>query len=337
MADLHINKTEKYSKEEIEMIKKYYPDNLDLLVKLLPSRNRKSIILKAYYMGLSKPNNIKFTKEEDEILYNNYSSNGGIYVQSLLPNRSLSEIHQRAFKLKIVYLSYNDNYFNSIDSSEKAYWLGFIYTDGYVTEKTNRFGIELNIRDYKHLQCFLDCIDSNMLIRTRERKNKFENQRTNILQSCSILINNKQLHDDLIKLGVFPNKSLTISFPNVELLPKEYIFDFLRGVIDGDGSIGLYNTSNGFKKPHISLISGSEIFIYQIQFLLKEYKINLSVNHRENIYRLMTEKQDTVFSLLNLLYRNSTSNSRLERKYNNFLKICNYYDLDIASYGSNVI
>ena len=29
--------------------------------------------------------------------------------------------------------SVNDDYFSEIDTEEKAYWLGFIYADGYVT------------------------------------------------------------------------------------------------------------------------------------------------------------------------------------------------------------
>lgn len=335
MADLHINKI-RYSKEEIEFIKKYYPNNLDLLEILMPNRNRKSIILKAFNMGLSKPNNPDFTSEEDKILYDFYPSNGGKYVQeNLLKYRSLYEIHNRAFKLKIAHLSYNENYFNIVNSSEKAYWLGFIYADGYITEKTNRFGIELNIVDYEHLQNFLYLLDSNQKIRVRQRPSSFD--KSKILTSCSILLNNRQLHDDLIRLGVLPNKSLILTFPSDELLPAEFRFDFLRGLIDGDGTIGLYNTSKGYKKPHISLISGSEIFIKQIQFILKLYNINMNISSKDNIYRLMTEKQDTVFLLLSLLYKNATKNSILERKYKNVLDIYNYYNMDIASYNSNVI
>ena len=40
---------------------------------------------------------------------------------------------------------FNKNYFYDIDSEEKAYWLGLIYADGYVTDN-NEFGIELEIK-----------------------------------------------------------------------------------------------------------------------------------------------------------------------------------------------
>ena len=82
-----------------------------------------------------------------------------------------------------------DFIFQSITTEEQAYWLGFIYSDGYITEKTNRFGIELNIEDYNHLQNLLDLMDSNLKIRTRERINNFESKTKDCLISCSILIN----------------------------------------------------------------------------------------------------------------------------------------------------
>lgn len=328
MADLHINTKERYSQEEIDLIFKYYPKELDILEKLLPNRNRKSIILKAFNMGLSKPNNKPFTQEEDDIIREKYPSNGAKYVLESLPNRKIFEIHQRAFKLGIAHLTYNENYFEKIDSHEKAYWLGFIYTDGYITEKTNRFGMELNIKDMYHMQNFLNCLESNVKIRTRIRKNKFESQEQEFIESCSFLINNKKLHDSLYNLGVLPNKSKIVQFPKEEILKEEYQLDFIRGLIDGDGSIGLYNTSNGFKKPHVSLISASEKFINQIKKTLNKYNIDINITKNRSLFRLMSEKQETVFRLLDLIYKNSNENTRLKRKYQQYVKIYNYYNLN---------
>ena len=48
------------------------------------------------------------------------------------------------------------NYFDIIDTEEKAYWLGFIYADGFVTHGTNtdvlRFGISITEGDTNHLE-----------------------------------------------------------------------------------------------------------------------------------------------------------------------------------------
>lgn len=328
MADLHINTKERYSQEEIDLIIKYYPNDLDLLEKLLVKRNRKSIILKAFNLGLSKSNNKPFTKEEDDIIKNNYPSNGVKYVLPLLPNRKIYEIHNRAFKLGIAHLTYNENYFDKIDSYEKAYWLGFIYTDGYITEKTNRFGIELNIKDISHLQNFLDCLESNQKIKTRIRENKFDSKEQDYLESCSFTINNKKIHESLFKLGVFPNKSKIIEFPSENILDKKYQLDFIRGLIDGDGSIGLFNTSNGHKKPHISLVSASESFINKTKEILSDYGININITNNKSLFRLMSEKQETVLKLLELIYKNSNKQTRLKRKFQQYIKIYNYYNLN---------
>ena len=45
--------------------------------------------------------------------------------------------------------SYNTSIFKQIDTEEKAYWLGFLYADGYVSDK----GVELALKesDYNHL------------------------------------------------------------------------------------------------------------------------------------------------------------------------------------------
>lgn len=325
---LHINK-KRWTVEEENLLKGMYPHELDKLEKLLLNRNRKSIISKAGLMGLSKKNNSKFTPLEDKILIENYPSNGGKYVQTLLPNRKLSEIYNRAFKLGVAHLTYNKNYFSVINSHEKAYWLGFIYADGYITEKTYRFGIELNINDKDHLQNFLNCIESNMKIRTRTRKNRFENKQQENINSCSIIINNKKLHSDLKNLGVQFNKSKTLKFPTNDILPKEYHFSFLRGVIDGDGTIGIYNCKNNHKKPHISVISGSKEFIISLKNILKENEFTLHLRKQSNgTYRLMSESKETVISLLQSLYKDSKIHTRLKRKYNNYIEIVKHYGVD---------
>ena len=47
----------------------------------------------------------------------------------------------------------NQNYFETIDTEHKAYWLGFIYADGYVgDENYNNIVIGLSDKDFLHLE-----------------------------------------------------------------------------------------------------------------------------------------------------------------------------------------
>ena len=70
--------------------------------------------------------NFKWTNEEDEIIRKYYPKNGANTVHKILPNRELKSIQQRAFKLGVKYLQYNKEFFDKIDTIEKAYWLGFL-------------------------------------------------------------------------------------------------------------------------------------------------------------------------------------------------------------------
>ncbi|MBI3635700.1 MAG: hypothetical protein HY216_05695 [Candidatus Rokubacteria bacterium] len=74
------------------------------------------------------------------------------------------------------------------------------------------------------------------------------------------------MYDRLIQIGLTPAKSLTLG---PILVPDEFVVDFFRGCIDGDGSIVTYTDRyNTFKKPqyvytrlYVSLVSASPKFL----------------------------------------------------------------------------
>ena len=128
-----------------------------------------------------------------------------------------------------------EDIFEEINTEEKAYWLGFLYADGYVTHD-NRWGVELGYEDYNHLQNLLNAFGYNGDLKTRER---------NGVVSCSFTINNKQMTSSLISNGVVPNKTYCLKFPNVDIVSQTLLSHFIRGFFDGDGCV--YLTRN--KRP----------------------------------------------------------------------------------------
>lgn len=120
----------------------------------------------------------------------------------------------------------NEDFFKTW-TPDMAYTLGFIAADGSVQESTKNKGPVLRIasKDKEHLETIRNLLGSTHLIREESNKNG----------SWSVLaIYSKEIVDDLVSLGIYPNKSLTFRIPNI---PDEYMRHFVRGYFDGDGSI----------------------------------------------------------------------------------------------------
>ena len=197
-------------------------------------------------------------------------------------------------------------YFNKIDTEEKAYWLGFLYADGCV--HSNNYEISVNITDKEHIEKFKAAIKAFNHNITEIQDKRFQNAKT--LYQFSI--RDKQLHQDLIKWGCIPQKSLLINkIPNI---PRDYVSHFLRGYFDGDGSLHYLRGTNNYR---ISFI-GTKDFLNDIQ---KELQTNVSLqsNIAGKAYVLQIAGRRQIERILNYLYNNSKENNRLNRKYQKYL------------------
>ena len=197
-------------------------------------------------------------------------------------------------------------YFNKIDTEEKAYWLGFLYADGCV--HSNNYEISVNITDKEHIEKFKTAIKAFNHNITETQDKRFQNAKT--LYQFSI--RDKQLHQDLIKWGCIPQKSLLINkIPNI---PRDYVSHFLRGYFDGDGSLHYLRGTNNYR---ISFV-GTKDFLNDIQ---KELQTNVSLqsNIAGKAYVLQIAGRRQIERILNYLYNNSKENNRLNRKYQKYL------------------
>lgn len=199
----------------------------------------------------------------------------------------------------------NEHYFTIIDTPEKAYWLGFLYADGCV--HNNRNEVSVSSIDKEHLEKFKKAIGAvNHKITVFQSK-----QFPDAKPTCIFSIRDKQIHDDLIKWGCAPNKSLALTkIPNI---PRDYVSHFLRGYFDGDGSLHYLKGTNNYR---IS-IAGTPEFLDDVQ---KELGTNLSYNHSSQIYQLQIAGRKQVTRILQYFYKDSNENIRLNRKYSIYLK-----------------
>lgn len=100
-------------------------------------------------------------------------------------------------------------------------------------------------------------------------------------------INNNLIVKKLIKIGCKPGNSLNNSYP--KFMPDKYFFHFLRGYIDGGGSIYICESKKSRQKNvlRVSIIGSKEF----LQLLVK--KISYYLN-REINYMLIRNKKTKV-------------------------------------------
>jgi intein-encoded DNA endonuclease-like protein len=146
-------------------------------------------------------------------------------------------------------------------SQKMAYVLGALYTDGNLFHDTKRgtYRIVMSQKEPELLNKVLKLMDCDARLRHRKKKGI-----TGEVYFFDIA--QKKVYSDLINLGLSPNKSKTIEFPD---MPQDFVRHFIRGCWDGDGSVFFEQ-----KRLVASYTSGSKNFI---ETLVEElYKIGIS-------------------------------------------------------------
>jgi len=205
--------------------------------------------------------------------------------------------------------SFNTSFFNKIDNEEKAYWLGFIYADGYLIENQhNGLGITLGIKDKNHLVKFNESLSSNHPV--KEYRGKSAYSKSGFVNFCRVHLMGEEVKNQVKKLGVIPNKTKFLTFPNDTIISSNLISHFIRGYFDGDGCIHL-DKSNCFRV----ILAGQKVFLDVIveKLNIKEY----TMKERQGCFELQINKQKNMNDFLSKIYSNSTI--YLDRKYNLFI------------------
>lgn len=220
-------------------------------------------------------------------------------------------------------LKFNENIFDSIDTEEKAYWLGFIYADGNIgsspldpSQKAKyTFEISLKGDDLTHLKKF------NKFMNYNGDNTKLTNSKCDgkLYKRCRWQISNKHLWNTLNNYGCTPKKSLTLEFPDENIFKdKSLIRHFIRGYFDGDGSLSRYVHIKTVS-PHI-MILGTPNFLDNIERYSNLYgNRKHDKRHSENTESIEFNLNNGI-NFINYIYKDA--NIYLDRKYKlyNFFK-----------------
>lgn len=246
-----------------------------------------------------------------------------------IPEKRLGEM-VKYFNLKVINkgTSYNvdHNFFDNIDTQEKAYVLGFLVADGSIeiTKRKYKYSKRVSFNnstdDIETIKKIRDLIipDYNLSVENRSTKEVHRKDQVTLKFTSDNIV------DKLVeKYKVLPNKNQDFNFRLPEL--GTFSKDFIRGFFDGDGNINRGNNLMGF-------ISTSKLFLKDIaKEIQKEVEFTCNETETEGksvekYYRLLININKTnVVQMYNYLYKGSKIH--LLRKEKIFKEKIDFYKL----------
>lgn len=216
----------------------------------------------------------------------------------------------------------NEDYFEKLDSKDKAYFLGFIYADGFITKRSQGQNVlGLTLAENEPLEKFKKYINCNKPIGIYKKTNSYSDKS---IEHKLALISNK-LVSDIEKLGVVERKTLILTFPK---LPEELIHHFIRGYFDGDGSVFLHKDSKkDYENQYLGIdICGTKEFLTELSkhlpFIEDESCIYKELRKKTNCWNIKFNSNIRSLNLYHYMYKDCDDLflSRKREKFENFIK-----------------
>jgi len=188
-----------------------------------------------------------------------------------------------------------------------AYVIGIIATDGNLS--SDKRHINITSKDLSIIEQAKEILVLNNKIGKKAR-DKSKDKRYYVLQFGDV-----NFYEFLLSIGLTSAKSKTIAKLDI---PQKHFFDFLRGCIDGDGSISIfYHPESKQPQLRIRLASASKTFLLWIKnsiYNLGKIKGGWIYTSKKQMHLLTYAKSDSS-KILKLMYYSGTKYF-LKRKYN---------------------
>lgn len=206
------------------------------------------------------------------------------------------------------------DYFETIDTEAKAYYLGLFLTDGNVHK------VKRNTEQYL-IQICLQEKDSNIIKKFKKElhsSNKIRYYEKNGRNECFFSISSTKMAHDLIKQGVYPNKTFSAKL-NFNI--PDYLFrHYIRGIFDGDGTVFVSKDRLRFG------FYGTHQLVSEVQWWLGQ-QIKISQNKvfdKPTVSFVVYQKRKNVLDFYNLMYKDANFFiERKKEKFENYFKLHN--------------
>ena len=272
--------------------------------------------------------NEDWSDDEINIIKTNYLNKTMNELQQQLQGKTKGDILACCHKLGLTRTkkTCERDFFNVIDTEEKAYWLGFIFADGYISFSDANIkkgqiasaycvGIKLQVSDKNHLKKFNKSINGNYKVfEETAYPDGFRKKQT---KSAKILVYSQQMYNDLNQYFE-RDKTYTAKFPE---LPKHLIRHFIRGYFDGDGCLTF--TQKTFQ---VGFVSASQDFYIGLKDALGQnsfhpWEKNEINKHGTKMYYMRLNRLEEKYRFLDWIYNDCSI--YLDRKYQKYCQINN--------------
>ena len=258
------------------------------------------------------PNEIRLTKEQIEDIVMRYEL-GETSIEiaadyNLCDNSIRKVLREQGIiirKAKRRSIVNRHDFFKEIDSVEKAYFLGWMISDGSIVQqrggREDVISLEIHRDDMYILELFADSIEcAHGSIGTFEKRNH-----------SHLRFASREMSEDLSKYGVVPRKTRITYLPRVsdDLMPH-----LIRGIFDGDGTI----TIDKYGVAHIAFY-GSERLCNDISSYLHDtIGVNMNKVSKSTCYHVWWGGKTPVKAIGNYLYKDC-GKYYLPRKFDKFV------------------
>jgi len=209
----------------------------------------------------------------------------------------------------------NVDFFDILDSEDKAYWFGFVCADGCMNDTNRTVVVNLSSKDTSHLLKLAKVF--NKRVYTYRYYNRFHKKYYN---SSILVLANHRIWDALILKGVYPRKTYCDMDCVLRRVPSHLLNHFVRGYFDGDGSVNDTDIKDG--KNYCFSLSGPEKFLRQLRGVLIEV-LGLSeteLESHENMGVIRWSGREQIKLIGEWMY--SEASVFMERKKSKYEKMC---------------
>ena len=192
-----------------------------------------------------------------------------------------------------------EDFFDCIDTPEKAYLLGFIQADGSLSGRS--YQISITQKNGWFIERMLKDFIKPTTYGSQDHACK------------QYSFTNERLYNSLLSKGVIPNKSNVMEKQHAHLLwnsvADDYKWDFLRGFLDGDGCIRFFKQSNKGQTDscNITWVGNKDLLELIVSFLTMQVKYTpnvLKVSGSTSLYRISITQPEVGDFVCSLMYRN---------------------------------